>query len=183
MKNDLDANMTDHEYDGIRELDNQLPEWWLVIFAGTVIFAFIYWIHYEVAGGPTTRQELALALEESAKLRPAGPSFDEDKLMALFTEDAVGRGQASYDSKCAVCHGPEGGGGIGPNLTDKFWIHGKATRADIFNVIAEGAPTKGMPAWREVLKEDELVSVSAFVYAMRNANVKGGKPAQGEEVP
>ena len=180
---DDEPTLLDHEYDGIREFDNQLPEWWLAIFFGTIIFAFIYWVHYQIAGGPSSKQELATAMAKIQAQKPAGPQFTEDKLAALFTGDAVGKGREVFTGKCAACHGPEGGGLIGPNLTDKFWLHGQGSRLDIAKVIAVGVPDKGMPAWGETLPEDEVVAAAAFVYSIKNANVAGGKPPQGQEAP
>lgn len=174
--------LLDHDYDGIRELDNQLPEWWLFIFGATVIFAFIYWLHYEVAGGPSTDQELAVAMEAHKANQKQAPLLGEDRLAALFTAENIAGGSKVFADKCAVCHGPQGGGVIGPNLTDQFWLHGQGTRADVFKAIAEGVPAKGMPAWRDLVPEDELVAVSSFVHSLKGTNVPGGKEAQGVEV-
>lgn len=173
--------MLDHDYDGIRELDNQLPEWWLAIFFATIIFAFIYWLHYQIAGGLTTRQELAVAMKKIQEQRPAGPQFTDEKLAALFSADAISKGREVFAGKCAACHGPAGGGLIGPNLTDKFWLHGKGSRTDIATVIAVGVTDKGMPAWGETLPEGDVVAAAAFVYSLKNSNVPGGKPPQGQE--
>lgn len=175
--------MTDHEYDGIRELDNLLPEWWLAIFGGTIIFAFIYWIHYEFGGGPTELQELHAAMAQIQAVKGSGPSFGEDQLAGLFTDDARKKGGEVFAAKCAACHGPQAGGLIGPNLTDKFWLHGKGTRADIFTVVNKGVLEKGMPAWGEQLPEGELVAVTAYVYSLKGTEVPGGKPPQGDEAP
>ncbi|MBX2987212.1 MAG: c-type cytochrome [Bdellovibrionaceae bacterium] len=175
--------MTDHEYDGIRELDNRLPEWWLALFGITIIFGFIYWLHYEFGGGHTQVQELNLAMGVIQSVKGSGPSFSEDQLNALFTAETVGKGHEIFTAKCAACHAAEGGGLIGPNLTDKFWLHGKGTSADIFEVIAKGVPEKGMPPWAEQMTEEELVATAAFVHSLKDRNVPGGKPPQGEEAP
>lgn len=181
MSHDEQGPMTDHNYDGIRELDNQLPEWWLFLFGATVIFAFIYWIHYEVAGGPTTDQELAAAMELHKSNLKQAPLLGEDRLAALFTDETTTSGAQVFADKCAVCHGPQGGGVIGPNLTDHFWLHGHGSRADVFKLVAEGVPAKGMPAWRDVMPEGELVAVSSFVHSLIGKNVPGGKEPQGTE--
>lgn len=174
--------LTDHEYDGIRELDNRLPEWWLFIFAATIIFAFIYWVHYEIAGGPSSDQELAQALEALKGSQKQGPLLGEDKLAALFSQETTTAGAPLFAEKCAVCHGPQGGGVIGPNLTDRFWLNGRATRADIYRLVAEGVPAKGMPAWQDLMSEKDLVAVASFVHALKGTEVKNGKEPQGVEV-
>lgn len=180
---DRDENLLDHDYDGIRELDNRLPEWWLFLFFATIIFSFVYYLHYEVAGGPDSDQELATSMARIQSLKKAGPSFTEEKLAALFTDEGVKQGHEVFAAKCAMCHGPDGGGLIGPNLTDNHWLHGKGTRLDVAKVIGEGVVSKGMPAWAEQISEGELVAVAAYVYSLKGRNVPGGKPPQGEEAP
>lgn len=177
-----------HEYDGIIEHDNPLPTWWLWTFFLTIIFAFLYFIHYEFAGGPTLKQELSVAMsqleKEKAASEAASPMETEESLAAAFAKDGVvSAGQAVFASKCAACHGQELQGLIGPNLTDKFWIHGKGTRMDIVKVIRDGVPDKGMPPWGPVLKKEEVYSVAAFILSKKGSNPKGAKAPQGEEVP
>lgn len=180
MSSQDDQHNTGHTYDGIVELDNPMPGWWILIFFGTIIFAGIYYLHYESGAGPTLDQELAAAMKKWEGLKKAGPSFSEDKLSALFTEEAIGRGKPTYDAKCANCHGQQGEGLIGPNLTDNHWIYGKGSRVDVVKVIAEGVLNKGMPAWGTMISENELIEVSAYVHAMKGKMISG-KPPQGEE--
>lgn len=176
---DSNERLTDHDYDGIRELDNDLPLWWLAIFAGTVIFAFIYYVHYEVAMGPSTDQEVAAAMKSIKDSRPVEKVFNEDQLEKLFTTQESTKGQAIFAVKCAACHGPTGGGVIGPNLTDEAWIHGNGQRHEIYNVIAKGVPAMGMPAWAEMMDAGDVLAAAAFVYSIKNTHVSGGKPPQG----
>lgn len=182
MSKETDQIIAGHEYDGIQELDNPMPDWWLYIFFGTIVFAFIYWVHYEFGTGPNQAQELEQSLVQIKSLKKGGPVLTEEKLTAAFTDEAVKGGQQVYAAKCAVCHGPEGGGLIGPNLTDSFWLHGTGARADIAQVISAGVLDKGMPAWSEQISENELVQVSAFVFSLKGKNIAGGKPPQGQEV-
>lgn len=175
--------LTDHEYDGIRELDNRLPEWWLYLFFGTIIFSFIYWIHYEIAGGLSSDEELALAMAELKGRQVQGPLLNDSQLAALMTPETLTLGEKVYTDRCAVCHGPQGGGVIGPNLTDKHWISGQGSKGDVFRLVAEGIPAKGMPAWRDVVSPDELTAVSLYVHQMQGKFVDGGKAPQGNEVP
>lgn len=170
-----------HDYDGIREFDNPLPGWWLFTFFATIIFAFIYYLHYEIAGGPSTAKELETAMAQVRSLKKGGPVFSEERLASLFGDESARKGQDVFAAKCAACHGPSGGGLIGPNLTDKAWLHGQGTRMDIVKFIGEGIPAKGMPAWAEQLGENDLVAVSSFVYSIKGTNAKDGKPPQGTE--
>lgn len=183
MSADNDERLMAHEYDGIRELDNDLPIWWLATFGGTIIFAFVYWIHYQVGGGPTNTESLNVAMSAVQAQKGTGPSFTEDQLNALFTDQKVSDGRGVFAAKCAACHGPEGGGLIGPNLTDKAWLHGRGTREDLFHVISKGVPEMGMPAWGEMLPPDDVIAAAAFVHSIKGTNVPGGKPAQGAEAP
>ncbi|MGE3759239.1 MAG: cbb3-type cytochrome c oxidase N-terminal domain-containing protein [Pseudobdellovibrionaceae bacterium] len=180
-KQNRDPLLTDHEYDGIQELDNSLPDWWLAIFLATIAFSFLYILHYESGAGLTNAQELQVAMDHLKSLKKEGPFFSEDQLNAKFTADFSERGHAVFESKCASCHGGRGEGLIGPNLTDLHWLHGQGTKSDILKIISSGAPEKGMPAWSEMISEDELLSVSSYVSSIKGTHVSGGKPPQGQE--
>ena len=182
-----------HEYDGIKELDNPLPGWWLVTFFGTIIFAFMYYIHYTFSGAPNLKEELKqdLAQMEADQKSASGASGasssevleTEDELSQLIAAaDSVTKGKQIFSNRCSSCHGEAGGGLVGPNLTDAFWIHGKGTRVDILSMIRNGYPDKGMPGWKDILKKNETYEVLAYVYSLRNTNIPGGKSAQGQEV-
>lgn len=176
-----------HEYDGIIEHDNPLPMWWLWTFFLTIIFAFIYYIHYELAGGPTLKDELKVAMDEieknKAQVTASAPLETEDSLTAIFAKDEVKQlGAAQFTAKCASCHGQDLQGLIGPNLTDKFWINGQGTRLDITKVIRVGVPDKGMPPWGPVMSQEEIYGVAAFILSKKNSNPAGAKAAQGNPV-
>lgn len=178
--NNSDNAPKHHVYDDIVEHDNPLPNWWLTTFFGTIIFAFIYYVHYTFGGGPTLQEELV----EKMKSLPqqVASNYDESDLEKKFAAFAGGtEGAQIYTAKCAACHGQKAEGLIGPNLTDKFWIHGKGGRADIMRVVAEGVLDKGMPSWSASLKEEEILKVASFVYDLKNNPVKGKEP-QGTEV-
>lgn len=183
MNQDEGKIIEGHEYDGIKELDNPLPGWWLATFYGTIIFAFLYYIHYTFTDAPTLAQELEIAMSSihSAK-STSSKTLTEDELSNKFTPESIQQGRAVYIGKCAACHAETGGGMIGPNLTDNAWIHGTGQRADIYKVVSEGVADKGMPAWGEMLKADELIAVTSYAYSLKNKNVPGGKPAQGNVV-
>lgn len=177
-----------HEYDGIIEHDNPLPMWWLWTFFLTIIFAFLYFLHYQLGGGATLQDELKTAMTQLEKQQAtsvaSAPMETEDTLKEAFSKDGVvNAGVAVFESKCASCHGQQLQGLIGPNLTDKFWIHGKGTRMDIVKVIREGVAEKGMPPWGPVLKKEEVYSVAAYILSKKGSNPPGAKAPQGEEVP
>lgn len=174
-----------HEYDGIIEHDNPMPTWWLWLFFLTIIFSFIYVIHYELAGGPTLTQELEISMAElekaKAKSSSSAPLETEESLAAAFAADGmVAKGQEQYTAKCGACHGPQLQGLIGPNLTDKFWVHGKGTRLEILKVIREGVAEKGMPPWAPVMKREEIYAVAAFIISKKGSNPAGAKAPEGE---
>lgn len=174
-----EAELLDHDYDGIQEYDNPLPNWWLTTFFGTIIFAFIYYLHYTFGGGPTLTQELETAMKDMPKATEK--VWDEGDLQSKMTPEAVAKGKAVFAAKCAACHGPEGQGVIGPNLTDKFWIHGKGHRSDIIQTITKGVTEKGMPSWSGMISDDEIMQVAGFVYFLRNTHPANPKAPQGEE--
>lgn len=176
-----------HEYDGIIEHDNPLPTWWLWTFFLTIIFAFLYFIHYELGGGPTLTQELQVAMKELEKIQSTAstqaPMETEESLKELFAKDGMLEvGAAQFTSKCAACHGNDLQGTIGPNLTDKFWLHGKGTRIDMLKVIREGIPEKGMPPWGPVMKREEIYAVTAYIISKKDSKPAGAKEPQGEAV-
>ena len=180
-QNNKDPLLLDHEYDGIQELDNPLPNWWLVTFLGAVIFGFIYWVHYTFGGGATLQEEFKVAMEALPKAAEIQMTDQELESKAKEPETLV-KGKAIFVGKCVPCHGAEGQGIIGPNLTDKFWINGKGHRAEIASIISKGVIEKGMPPWGPQLSHDELAQVAIFVYSLRNTKPANPKAPQGAEV-
>jgi cytochrome c oxidase cbb3-type subunit III len=168
-------------FDGIEEEDNQLPNWWLGILYTSIVFAFGYWFVFHTAAVlPTPRQEYAVEAEAQAKKLAAMNPGSDDALAALVKQEAaLADGKATFSTICIACHGPDGRGTVGPNLTDKFWIHTGKPSA-IFKAVNEGFPDKGMPPWGKTLGMEKSRNVTAFVLTLRNTNVAGGKPPQGE---
>lgn len=175
-----------HECDGIHELDNPLPNWWLMTFYITVAFSIFYFGFYTLGPGPSLTDELKKNLaqmEEKAPKKPTGSGMNEAKLLALSKDpQQVKNGEAIFQARCVSCHGNKGAGTIGPNLTDSFWIHGKGSLQDIAKVIQEGVSDKGMPSWGALLKEDELNAVTVYVKSLKGSNPPNAKAPQGEEV-
>jgi cytochrome c oxidase cbb3-type subunit 3 len=173
----------DHEYDGIREYDNPLPRWWTLIFWATFVFSLGYVVHYHLSGrGQSVSAEYAAdmreAREQDAK-RALGDKPTEDGLAKLVANAQVmSDAKVLFAERCAQCHGDSGQGTIGPNLTDDYWIHGKGALLDIYQVVADGVPEKGMPAWSRQLAPIEVAKLSAYIGSLRHTNVPG-KPPQG----
>lgn len=177
--------LTDHEYDGIKELDNNLPPWWLYGFYLTIVFSVIYMFHYHVLGtGPSSEHEYQaelVAAEEAhqAYLAETGAVIDENTVVRIFDEELLGKAQVTFVEKCAPCHTPSGGGSVGPNLTDEYWIHGGSIN-NIFGVIKYGVPEKGMIPWQGILTPEEMQSLSSYIMSLQGSNPEGGLPPQGE---
>ena len=171
-------------YDGIVEHDNPLPRWWLSTFYGAIVFSALYWFHYEgFHSGKSPEEELAATAAEDAKKKAAaGKALSADALAALSTDPGVvADGAKSFGETCAVCHGLRGEGKIGPNLTDRAWLHGSSPDK-VFATIANGVPAKGMPAWEAQLGARKTQALTAFVLSVRNTDVPG-KAAQGTDEP
>jgi cytochrome c oxidase cbb3-type subunit III len=172
-----------HVYDDIEEMDNHMPNWWLFILFGTILFAAGYWYYYHVAElGPSSGAAYAAEAEAFEK-RTVAEKPDSDMALLLLAKDAqvVEQGQQAYMQTCAACHGARGEGVIGPNLTDNAWLHG-GKPMDIHKVVAEGVVAKGMPAWERTLGAERVRSVVAYLLTLKNTNVPG-RPPQGEPEP
>lgn len=177
----------DHEYDGIQELDNPLPGWWLATFYGAIIFSVIYVAYYHFGPGKSPEQELAQDLKKIEETRlaekAADPGMSEQEFLAIYADNSRRElGHQIYGEKCASCHAIDGGGQIGPNLTDKFWLHGDGSLLAIARVVGEGVPAKGMPPWKGMLKKEELQNVVAYVKTLQGKNPAAPKSPQGEAV-
>lgn len=175
-----DVPITGHQYDGIEELDNPLPRWWLWTFAVTVVFAVFYWMWLHSL--PSGKQSFDRYAEDQQAydLAALANAVDPAQIKAMSSDSAaVAAGKATFDLRCASCHGPGGEGTVGPNLTDRNWIHGGDLRS-IYVSVAGGYPKLGMPEWRTVLEDKQIAEVIAFLVTIRETN-KPGKPAQGPE--
>lgn len=181
---DPQGPLLDRDYDGIQEFDNPLPNWWLVTFFATIIFSFIYYIHYEFGGGPTLAEELEEKMKTIAATQKSNLKEDnESDLLALLEKpDVIENGKKIYTEKCAMCHGPEGQGLVGPNLTDRFWIQGQGKIIEIAKVIRAGVPEKGMPAWETQLRPEDLQSVAVRVFLLKGTQPQNPKAPQGVEI-
>lgn len=188
MKKHEDEKLLDHNYDGIQEFDNPLPRWWLATFYGAIVYAVLYLGYYHLGGpGKDPRVDLAQELSEikdkqNASVKNA-PGPDEAALMAALQDPArKTAGKSLFGEKCASCHVIDGGGSIGPNLTDKYWIHGDGSLTSILQVVSEGVADKGMPPWKALMKPDEIISVVAYVKTFQGTKPANPKAPQGNEV-
>lgn len=173
-----------HEVDGIQEYDNKLPNWWLYSLYGTILFAAVYWYHYQAGGfgeSPIAayKTEVDRALAAQAMQIKVGEATPEALVALTKDPNAVALGKQVFVSTCAACHRTDGGGSVGPNLTDEYWLHGGAPEK-IYKTIASGVPEKGMPAWQPQLGALKTQAVAAYVLGLRGTNAPGGKSPQGE---
>ncbi len=175
--------LLDHSYDGIQEYDNKLPNWWLFIMYGSIVFALGYWLVFhtlQIADLPVARYDkemIAAAEAQLAKMNEGGVTDESLRLMATLP-DKVAEGKAIFQQFCVVCHNQQGEGNVGPNLTDKYWIHG-GKPTDILNTVTHGVPEKGMVAWGGQLGPRRVQAVVSYVLTLRNTNIPGKAP-QGE---
>lgn len=181
---DIKDKIKEHEYDGIKEYDNNPPAWFNWLFYGTIVWAIAYMLYFHVFNigdlqiAEYDKQmkkaeiQLATVREKAIKLAEA-PAYTEDVKIA--------QGKAIYMANCAACHGPAGEGTVGPNLTDEYWLHGGEYK-DIFKTVFNGVPEKGMLAWKKSLKPDEIRAVASYINTIRGTNPPNPKAPQGEKV-
>lgn len=174
-----------HEYDGIRELDNSLPPWWLWLFYGTILWSAIYLWYYHLSDrGPDQQQEYVAAMElgeaEKAKFLATQANSVDEKTVTLLTDAAaMAEGKEIYTANCMVCHGANGEGLVGPNFTDKYWIHGGRIN-DLFKTIKYGVPEKGMISWQSQLRPAAMQKVASYILSMQGTNPPNQKAPQGD---
>ena len=176
--------MLDHNYDGIRELDNALPPWWKWGFIITIVVAFVYLLNFHVMGygkNPTEEYEAEMSKAKSDMELYASKSADKVDEKNIVMADAAGLAAAKdiFNSTCWTCHGKLGEGGAGPNLTDDYWIH-KGSLNDIYLSIKHGYPDKGMQAWEKNYSPKEISNLAGYIKTMRGTNPPNGKAAQGD---
>ena len=173
-----------HNYDGIRELDNRLPPWWLYGFYATILFAFIYLWRYEVSHtAPSSIEEYQLAVKEAAiqkeaYLKKAANSVDENTVTLLKSESDISAGSNIFQTVCAACHGKLGEGVVGPNLTDDYWLHGGDIK-DVFKTIKYGWPEKGMKSWKDDYSPLQLAQLASYIKSIHGTNPPNAKAPQG----
>ncbi len=218
--NDERDKLLDHDYDGIKELDNDLPRWWVYLFWTTIIWGILYMIYYHVFDigylsadeykseidpsyapmadtdakllgvikdyhspnyNPQTDPTPRRALMEQEPVAYVEISAESDTITyAAFIDDAsLSAGKDIYIKNCLQCHGKLGEGGIGPNLTDKYWLH-KGDFNSIVKSVKYGYPSKGMISWRAFLSEEKILQAASYIMTLQGTNPPGAKPPQGD---
>jgi len=178
---DLDLG---HDYDGIRELDNKLPPWWLYGFYCTILFACVYLWRYHVSHtAPLSGEEYAISVQkaEVAKaeyLKKAASLVDETTVKQLSDAGDLAAGQKIFETTCFACHGKAGEGGVGPNLTDEYWLHGGGIQ-DVFKTIKYGWPDKGMKSWKDDFSPSQIAQLASYVRSLQGTHPANSKAPQG----
>jgi cytochrome c oxidase cbb3-type subunit III len=217
-----EVRLLDHNYDGIQELDNDLPKWWVWLFYLCIVWAVLYMMYFHVfnigyLSGDEYRRELDPNYERigtahdkalgfipqyrtpmydpardhklAGMVRKSGGSAyreetretDTVTYVALTGPDAISAGKGIFTARCVQCHGPNGQGNIGPNLTDDFWLHG-AGMSNVVKTVKYGYPAKGMLSWRTELTPEQILQVASYVLSIHGSNPPNPKPPQGELV-
>ncbi len=176
--------LLDHDYDGIKELDNALPPWWKWGFYFTIIVAVIYIFNYHFFGtGKNPEQEYAAEMAEGKRLeeqyKARTKSLVDENNITLADADGIAAGKALYTTSCVACHMADGGGGIGPNLTDEYWIHGGGLN-DIYKTIKIGYPDKGMQSWQTMYSPVQMRNLTSFVKSLKGTKPATPKAPQGD---
>lgn len=175
----------EHEHDGIKELDNTLPTWWVYLFYATIVFMVVYLIRFEVIKDYNQVEEydrdVAQAKVEIAEYRKNNPNLlNADNVKLLTDASDIEVGKKIFQMNCVACHAMDGGGGIGPNLTDDYWILGGSINK-IFNTISEGGRDgKGMVAWKALLKPEEIAQVASYIKTLKGTTPANPKAAEGD---
>ena len=174
-----------HDYDGIKELDNTLPPWWVYLFYGCIVFAVVYFVRFEIMGGDNQetelKNEMAQAKIEVAEYMKTAPDLMDEKTVTLLTDPAdLAAGKVIYTTNCVACHRPDAGGQIGPNLTDEQWILGGGIKNIFHTLVNGGRDGKGMISWKATLKPKEMQKVASYVLSLRGTNPVDPKTPEGE---
>ena len=177
-------HLLDHDYDGIQELDNSLPPWWKYGFYLSIVFAVFYILRYHVwKTGPDPEQEynteMAVAAKQIEEHRKKAGDMIDEKTVTLADAKGVEEGAKIFQTTCIACHGGKGEGGVGPNLTDKFWLHGGSIN-DVFKTIKYGVPEKGMQSWEKTYSPSQIKNIASYIKSMAGTNPPNGKAPQGE---
>jgi len=177
--------LLDHDYDGIKELDNNLPPWWVYLFYICIAFSVVYLVRYEIMGGDNQemelKKEMAQAQIDIAEYKKTAPDLMDEKTVTLLTDaESLAAGKAIFTANCVACHRADAGGQIGPNLTDDQWILGGGIK-DVFRTLMNGGRDgKGMISWKGTLKPKQMQEVASYVLSLKGTNPKDPKAPEGE---
>lgn len=176
--------MFDHDFDGIKELDSKIPPWFSWLFIITIIFAAYYMIDYHIIGSGQVQyeeyaQEVKIASLEREALIKSGAFVNEETVTLLTDASGISSGKAIFEANCIACHAADGGGIVGPNLTDDYWIHGGGIK-NVFKVIKYGVVEKGMIAWQTQLNPNQMQEVASYVMSLHGTTPAAPKQPEGE---
>ncbi|MBU0679149.1 MAG: c-type cytochrome [Verrucomicrobia bacterium] len=181
--------LLDHEADGIKELDNRLPRWWVWLFYISIIFSAVYMVYFHVVDAGSlqiAKYEKEMGIVETAKaeakaeVAAAAPEAAAVPTEPSSDEEVLAKGQQLFMTHCVACHSPQGQGLVGPNLTDNYWIHGGAF-SDTVHTITEGVPAKGMITWKTLLGAGDIHALASYIFTLRGTNPPNPKAPEGEE--
>ena len=180
---DNQDNIRAHTFDGIQEYDNKLPNWWLWIMWGSMVFALLYWVFFHTLGvGVLPRERFAMEMQvaQEAQLAKALAAGIDNEFFVMMSQadDKVSAGREIFVKHCVACHLDDGRGSVGPNLTDGFWVHG-CEPMQMLKIINDGVAAKGMPAWQNQLGPTRVHAVLSYVLTIKDNDV-AGKAAEGE---
>lgn len=176
--------MLDHDYDGIKELDNSLPPWWKYGFYLTIVTGVIYLWYYHAGGnGPSSHDEFVAEVQageeaKAAYLAKSANNVDENTVKMLDAS-GIAAGKTIFEQSCAACHAKDGGGGVGPNLCDEYWLHGGSLK-DVFKTVKYGWPDKGMKSWKDDFSPNQIAQISSYVKSLQGTKPAAPKDKQGE---
>ncbi|MBE2228855.1 MAG: c-type cytochrome [Ignavibacteria bacterium] len=175
--------MLDHDFDGIKELNNTVPPWFNLLFYGTIVIAIVYMIDFHVLGSGNVMvdeylNEVKIANDKREELIRTGAFINENNVTLLTDAADLEKGKQIWNVNCTPCHGPDGGGTVGPNLTDQNWIHGGGIK-NVFMTVSNGVPAKGMISWKTLLTPKQIQQVSSYVLSLQGTKPATGKPPEG----
>lgn len=174
--------ISDHDYDGIKELNNPMPKWWLWLFYLSIVFAAVYMLRYFVLKtGDSQTSEYAKEMAFAAKYSKSSATkiIEERDIVLLSDQSSLEAGKVIFDKLCAVCHLTNGEGLVGPNLCDEYWIHG-GSMIDIYKIIVDGNPSKGMISWKAQLTPEKIQEVASYIYILEGTNPPNQKAPEGK---
>ena len=190
IEHEADA-LLDHNYDGIQELDNALPPWWKYGFIITIGFAFVYLLNFHVFGnGKNPTEEYQAEMNNAQIQKEVYESKNKDRIdeehVSMADATGIKSAEVNYVANCVACHGAKGEGGVGPNLTDDYWLH-KGSLNDIYHTLKVGYPDKGMQSWASKFSPKEMSQLASYIKTLKGTNPPNGKVPQGdiltEEIP
>ena len=185
FKPETEVTDTGHSYDGIKELDNNLPTWWLYGFYACIIFAFVYVYRFHVSHtGLSSEQEFQTEMakaevEKEEYLKSAASKVDENTVTLLTDAAALAEGKKLFGASCSPCHGADAQGVVGPNLTDDYWLH-KGGVKDVFKTIKYGVQEKGMKSWKDDFSPVQIAQLASYIKSLHGTKPAGAKEPQGE---